>query len=121
MPAFLTTIPLPPPASPTHVEPFATPAATHLNQKQNKMASDPCKQSEAMIKIKYLVELPTVCGALPELKARRCTLRAFLFYPFKKGIIIIVKGIKRKISPPYLRKAKGGSNIPSSLSVGQFW
>jgi hypothetical protein len=48
------------------------------------MASNPCKQSEAMIKISKLVELPIVCEAL--LQSPKLPLRAFPFYPLKKPI-----------------------------------
>jgi hypothetical protein len=44
---------------------------------KTKMASDPCKQSEAMIKISKLVELPIVCEAL--LQSPKLPLRAFPF------------------------------------------
>jgi hypothetical protein len=46
-----------------------------------------------MIKIKYLVELPTVCGAL--LESPKLPLRAFLSYPFKHRIKIIIKEMKK--------------------------
>jgi hypothetical protein len=54
-----------------------------------------------MTKISNLRELPIVRGALPQ--SPKLPLRASLFYPFKKGIIIIVKGMKRKISPSSLK------------------
>jgi hypothetical protein len=44
---------------------------------KTKMASDPCKQSEAMIKISKLFELPIVCEAL--LQSPKLPLRAFPF------------------------------------------
>jgi hypothetical protein len=58
-----------------------------------------------MIEISKLVELPIVCGAL--LQSPKLPLRAFPSYPFKNRIII-VKGMKRKISPS-LHRARGGS------------
>jgi len=48
---------------------------------KTKMASDPCKPSEAMIKISKLFELPIVCEAL--LQSPKFPLRAFPFLPFK--------------------------------------
>jgi hypothetical protein len=116
MPAFLTTIPLPPPASPTHVEPFATPPATHLNQKQNKMASDPCKQSEAMIKIKYLVELPTVCGALPE--GPKVHSSGFPFLPLQKRHHNNCQRNQKKNQPSLSPEGKGWVKHPEQFIGG---
>ncbi len=50
-----------------------------------------------MIKISKLVELPIVCGAL--LQSPKLPLRAFPFLSLQKANRIIVKGMKRKISP----------------------
>jgi hypothetical protein len=62
------------------------------------MASNPCKQSEAMAKISKLFELPIVCEALsskPEVP-----LRAFPSLSLQKAHTTIVNGMKRKSSPP---------------------
>jgi len=77
-------------------------------QPKTKMASDPCKQSEAMIKINKLFELPIVCEAL--LQSPKFPLRASPFLSLQKAHITIVKGMKRKISPSLLRRARGGAN-----------
>jgi len=82
---------------------------------KTKKASNPCKQSEAMIKISKLVELPIVCGAL--LKGPKLPLRAFSFLSLQKADTIIVKQMKRKISPPFLRKARVGQ-IPEYFIGG---
>jgi len=69
------------------------------------MASDPCKPSEAMIKISKLFELPIVCEALhskPEVAAS-----GFPFLSLLKVHPIIVNGMRGKISPPS-REGKGG-------------
>ena len=72
---------------------------------KTKMASDPCKPSEAMIKISKLFELPIVCEALhskPEVAPS-----GFPFLSLLKVHLIIVNGMRGKISPPF-RKGKGG-------------
>jgi hypothetical protein len=72
---------------------------------KTKMASDLCKPSEAMIKISKLFELPTVCEALhskPEVAAS-----GFPFLSLLKVHLIIVNGMKGKISP-LLGRAKAG-------------
>jgi hypothetical protein len=51
---------------------------------KTKKAPDPCKPSEAMVKIINFVELPIVCGAL--LQSPKLPLRAFPFLSFKKPI-----------------------------------
>jgi hypothetical protein len=71
-----------------------------------------------MIKISNLVELPIAYGAL--LEGPKLPLRAFLLIPSKKADITIVQGMKRKISPSYLRE-KGGGKHPEILSVAQFF
>jgi hypothetical protein len=71
------------------------------------MASDPCKQSEAMVKITNFVELLIVCRALHV--SPKLPLRAFLFLSLHKANTIIVKGMKRKIRPS-LSEGKDGSN-----------
>jgi hypothetical protein len=61
------------------------------------MASNPCKQSEAMVKIINFVELPIVCEALhskPEVAPS-----GFPFLSLYKAQMIIVKGVGGKISP----------------------
>jgi len=71
------------------------------------MASDPCKPSEAMIKISKLFELPIVCEALhskPEVAAS-----GFPFLSLLKVHPIIVNGMRGKISP-FSLEGKGGSN-----------
>ena len=87
-------------------------------QPKTKMASDPCKQSEAMIKISKLFELPIVCEAL--LQSPKLPLRAFPFLSLQKAHITIVKGMKRKISPSF-SKGQGWVKFLSTLSVGQFF
>ena len=72
---------------------------------KTKIASDPCKQSEAMVKISKLFELPIVCEALhskPEVAPS-----GFLFLSLLKVHLIIVNGMRGKISPPS-REGKGG-------------
>jgi|GEM_PF-2886833 len=81
------------------------------------MASNPCKQSEAMVKIISFVELPIVCEAL--LQSPKLPLRASPFLSLLKADTIIVNGVKGKISPSSLRRARGGSKTLSILSVGQ--
>jgi hypothetical protein len=83
--------------------------ASHTNgnkpRPKTKMASDPCKPSEAMIKISKLFELPIVCEALhskPEVAAS-----GFPFLSLLKVHLIIVNGMRGKISP-LLRRAKTG-------------
>jgi len=74
------------------------------------MASDPCKPSEAMIKISKLFELPIVCGALyskPEVAASGFPFLSLLNH------LIIVNGMRGKITPPS-REGKGGL-IPWAL------
>jgi len=85
---------------------------------KTKMASDPCKPSEAMIKISMLVELPTVCEALSQ--RPKWLLRAFPFLSLQKAHIIIVKGMRRKISPPLSTGQRRWVKFLSTLSVGQF-
>jgi hypothetical protein len=65
------------------------------------MASDPCKQSEAMVDLNYLVELPIVYGAL--LQSPKLPLRAFPLLSLQKPDMIIIKGVGRKISPSLSR------------------
>ena len=72
---------------------------------KTKMASDPCKPSEAMIKISKPFELPIVCEALhskPEVAAS-----GFPFLSLLKVHLIIVNGMRGKISP-LLGRAKTG-------------
>ena len=69
------------------------------------MASDPCKQSEAMIKISKLFELPIVCGALHSKPGVAAS--GFPFISLLKVHLIIVNGMRGKISPP-TREGKGG-------------
>jgi len=69
------------------------------------MASDPCKPSEAMIKISKLFELPIVCEALhskPEVAPS-----GFPFPSLLKVHLIIVNGMRGKISPPSRRATAG--------------
>jgi hypothetical protein len=75
--------------------------SSHTNgnkpQPKTKMASNPCKQSEAMVKIINFVELPIVCEALhpkPEVAPS-----GFPFLSLYKAQMIIVKGVGAKISP----------------------
>jgi hypothetical protein len=71
---------------------------------KTKMASDPCKPSEAMVKISKLFELPIVCEALhskPEVAAS-----GFLFLSLLKVHMIIVNGVREKITPSS-RESKG--------------
>jgi len=86
---------------------------------KTKKGLRPCKQSEAMVKIVNFVELPVVCGAL--LESPKLLLRAFPFWSIQKLNRIIIKGMKRKISPSSLQRARGGSKTLSILSVGQFF
>jgi len=72
---------------------------------KTKKASDPCKLSEAMIKISKLFELPIVCEALhskPEVAAS-----GFPFLSLLKVHLLIVNGMRGKISP-LLGRAKAG-------------
>jgi hypothetical protein len=62
-----------------------------------------------MIKITYLSELPTVCGAL--LESPKSSLRAFLSSPLQKVLRIIVKEMKRKISPLHSRGHEVGQKL----------
>jgi hypothetical protein len=49
-----------------------------------------------MIRIKSLLELPIVCGALSQ--SPKSPLRAFFFYPYEKTNMKIIKEMKRKIA-----------------------
>ena len=72
---------------------------------KTKMASDSCKPSEAMIKISQLLELPIVCEALhskPEVAPS-----GFPFLSLLKVHLIIVNGMRGKISPPSRRATAG--------------
>jgi len=80
------------------------------------MASDPCKQPEAMVKISNLVGLPIVYGAL--LEGPKLPLRAFLLTPSKKADITIVQGMERKISSSYPREGKGWVKHPEHFRGG---
>ena len=90
----------------------------NIPQPKAKWPPTPCKQSEAMIKISMLVELPAVCGAL--FQSPKLPLRAFPSLSLHKPHMIIVKGVRGKISLLCPDK-KGGSNALSTLSVGQFF
>jgi hypothetical protein len=94
---------------------------THGNKLRSgvktKMASDPCKPSEAMIKISQLLELPIVCEALhskPEVASS-----GFAFLSLLKVHLIIVNETKGKISPPFSGRQRRVNSL-STLSVGQF-
>jgi len=66
-------------------------------QPKTKMASNPCKQSEAMVKISNLFKLPIVCEAFhskPEVAPS-----GFPFLSLYKAQMIIIKGMAEKISP----------------------
>jgi len=65
------------------------------------------------------IELPTVCRALHV--ARSCRFGLFLFGPFKNSTGLLLKGMKRKISPSYPRKGKRRVKNLTILSVGQFF
>jgi len=89
------------------------------------MASNPCQQSEAMLKISKRVELPIVCEAL--LQSPKLPLRASPFLSLQKADMIIVNGMKGKISPS-LSRGQGWVKFLSTLiggsillaKVGQF-
>jgi hypothetical protein len=59
-----------------------------------------------MIKIKSLVELPIVCGALSQ--SPKVPLRAFLSYPFKKLVGRLPKRWKKDSPSPFLIASGGG-------------
>jgi len=84
------------------------------------IGSGPCKQPEAMVKIINFVELPIVCGA-PLRKPEGASSGFPYFYSFKKADMIIVQGMKRKISSSSLQWARDGSKTMIILSVGQFF
>lgn len=79
--------------------------------KAKKMASDPCKPSEAMVKIDCVVGLPMVDGAL--LEGPKLLLRAFLFVPLRKADLLIIQGISRKITsfPPHESQSQGNASL----------
>jgi hypothetical protein len=76
-PALVRTIRLASPAPAAYAEPQTAEAAADLHQKQ-KNGLRPCKPSEAMVKIRQLVELPIACGALLKARSWRFGL-SFLF------------------------------------------
>ena len=69
------------------------------------LGSGPCKQSEAMIKISKLFELPIVCEALHSKPGVAAS--GFPFISLLKVHLIIVNGMRGKISP-LLGRAKAG-------------
>ena len=80
--ACLRTIGLAPKAAAADAEPQTAEAAADLHQKQ-KNDLRPCKPSEAMVKIRWFVELPIACGALLKARSYRFGLS---FIPSKKPI-----------------------------------
>ena len=85
---------------------------------KTKMASNSCKPSEAMVKIINFVELPIVCGAL--LQSPELLLRAFPFWSVQNLNRIILKGMKRKISPSSRRKAEVGPKLEDLIGGSIF-
>jgi hypothetical protein len=79
--ALVRTIDLASKAPAAYAEPQTAEAAADLHQKQ-KNGLRPCKPSEAMVKIRQLVELPIACGALLKARSYRFGLS---FYSFKKA------------------------------------
>ena len=75
--ALVRTIGLASPAPAAYAEPQTAEAAADLHQKQ-KNGLRPCKPSEAMVKIRQLMELPIACGALLKARSWRFGL-SFLF------------------------------------------
>jgi len=72
-----------------------------------------------MIKRSQLFELPTVYEALSQ--SPKLPLRAFPFLPYEGTQRKIIREMKSKDSPYSVCKARGGSEILSILSVGQFF
>jgi hypothetical protein len=69
-----------------------------------------------MVNINYLVELLVVCRALPV--SPKLPLRAFPFWSIQKPNRIIVKGMKRKISPSSLGRSKRWVKKPDHFVGG---
>jgi len=85
---------------------------------KTKKAPDPCKPSEAMVKIINFVELPIVCGA--HLQSPKLHSSGFPFLSLQKPNTSIVKGMKRKISPSF-SEGQGWVKFLSTFSVGLFF
>ena len=89
---------------------------TQPRLKAKKMASNPCKPSEAMVKRECVVGLPMVDGAL--LEGPKLPLRALLFLPLRKADPLIIQGISRKITsfPPHESKSQGNFSLLPQIS-----
>lgn len=112
--ACLRTIGLASPAPAADAEPQTAETAADLHQKQ-KNDLRPCKPSEAMVKIRWFVELPIACGALLKARSWRFGL-SFLF--LQKSQRVDSEEIERRITL-LLSGGKQRVKMLSILSVGQ--
>jgi hypothetical protein len=82
---------------------------------KTKKAPDPCKPSEAMVKIINFVELPIVCGAL--LQSPKLHSSGFPFFIPSKSLYIHCESNEKKNQPFSLRRARVGQ-IPKHFFGG---